>query len=483
MATVSTLLVNLKANTAAFVKKINDSRKHLFKFSQKSKQALAAIGKAFKILGVAAAAGLGVVIYKMNQAFESIDKVAKISSELNVSTEALIGFEHAAKITGVSLAEIHKSLQVMTRRLGEARNGTGEAVAGLETLGLSAQQLIDMGPEKAFIAVAEAISKIPDVTAKAYAAYAIFSRQGISMLNTLNLGEQGLAAMRKEAEQLGITFNNIQAAQIEAANDAVTRAKSAFQGFVNILAIELAPVVSVIAEQLVDYTSNVDRATVSSGGFVEGLIVVAKVVSFVGNAFKLLWHGLRVIIGSITGTITFIVGGLIKIIGLVAKLVGLGNTVEKMGDATLDFSYLQLNEVAKSIEQGIIPAAKGIGATFGDDFGKEFADSVAKKKMDIAASIKLRAEENQKALSDARLAALADDLDNKPGTTPEAIGMQQSKNGGALEYRSRDISFAASEKSQYAQLYNESRKNTQANLATSKNIQKIANQFDNLVLG
>jgi len=204
-------------------------------------------GAAFAVGG---AAGFG---YMIKQQMAAIDSIAKMSDELKISTKALSAYEHAAKISGTTIETLHKGLEIFVRRLGEAKAGIGEGRRGLEMLGMKAQDLIDMGTEKSFEHVAIRISELKTAAEQAGAAYNFFGRQGVQLLNLFQQGEAGIKKLRMEADKLGITFSRIDAAKVEAANDALVRVRAVFTGLFRQATIELAPYIEAAAKAFTDW--------------------------------------------------------------------------------------------------------------------------------------------------------------------------------------------------------------------------------------
>ena len=177
-------------------------------------------------VGALAVAGVGGLGYMLKRQMETIDATAKLSDRLGVATEKLIGLQHAASITGTDAETLNKSLEIFTRRLGEMTQGSGEAKRGLDMLGLTAEQLIHISPADAFGIAADKIKQLGTQAEKTAAAYFLFGRAGSKMLNMLEVGSEGLRGFQDEVEKLGLTFSRIDAAQVEAANDALTRARA-----------------------------------------------------------------------------------------------------------------------------------------------------------------------------------------------------------------------------------------------------------------
>ena len=192
----------------------------------------------------------------IKSSFKSIDATSKLADRIGITTEALAGLQHGASIYGVEQESLNKSLEQFVRRLGEAQSMGGETKDALDRLGLSAADLASVPVDVAFAKVADTIANLENQTIKADAAYRLFGRQGVKLMNFLQAGKRGVQEMAVEAERLGITFNRLAGLGVEKANDAITRLKATTRGVANQLAIGLAPVV----EELADRFRNVGLA-------------------------------------------------------------------------------------------------------------------------------------------------------------------------------------------------------------------------------
>lgn len=236
MAATYNTVLTAKDKTAAAFKSVGNS-------AAAATAKIAKIGAAFATAGVAA----GVALTKMSMA--NIDTLAKTADKIGVTTEALGGLRHAAELTGVSAGTMDMAMQRLTRRVSEAANGTGEAKAALQELGINAVELEKIPLDKQMEVIAEKMGDVKSQSDKVRLAMKLFDSEGVALVNTLAGGSAGLQAMAKEAEQLGITVSRVDAAQIELANDAVTRAKGVFTGLGNQLATNFAPLIKTVADR------------------------------------------------------------------------------------------------------------------------------------------------------------------------------------------------------------------------------------------
>jgi len=247
MAIISNLIARLRADTSSFDKGMRSGVTSLRNFNGHILTTSRTIRNFTR--GILVAAGIGGMGYMIKKTMESIDAIAKMSDELQISTKSLTGWQHAAKISGTSLENLHKGLEIFVRRIGEAKHGTGEAVKGFQMLNLSAKELIDMGSEEAFLTIAGRISEIQTAAEQAAVAYQFFGRQGVQLLNMFQQGRKGIEAMQEEAEKLGLTFSRFDARQVEEANDALTRSRAVLTGLIRRTTIEVAPFIEALANK------------------------------------------------------------------------------------------------------------------------------------------------------------------------------------------------------------------------------------------
>src|SRR5690606_20240331 len=100
----------------------------------------------------------------------------------------------------------------------------------IEALGLSADALARMKPDEAMAAIADRLKEIKNPAERAAVASDIFGRAGMKLQNVLMGGSEAFKAAREETERLGISFNRVDAAKVEQANDAMMRAKEVVRG-------------------------------------------------------------------------------------------------------------------------------------------------------------------------------------------------------------------------------------------------------------
>ncbi|MCC9659238.1 hypothetical protein LPA49_01570 [Pseudoalteromonas sp. MB41] len=274
MSSIATLTIDLIGKSGKLSAELKKATKNTQSWADKTRKLVGTSTKAmvgFGAAGVAAYAS----IYAKNAEF--IDLQAKTADRLGVTTQALGGLQHAANLYGASNEELTKSLQRMQQGLGQvAQTGTGEAKYALEGLGLAIEDLQGLAPEEQFKVIADKLKDVEDQSQKVYIAQSLMGKSGVKMINLMDAGADGISAMMQEAEDLGMTFDRIDAAKVEMANDAFDKAQKTTHSFGQTLAIETAPIIGAISDM---WTESAKEA----GGF--GSIaqqVVTKVASGIG---------------------------------------------------------------------------------------------------------------------------------------------------------------------------------------------------------
>ena len=172
MATIANLAVGLIADTSKFAAGMNKAINKSKAFKMASSIAKkAANGMAVAI--TAATAALGFMVKKQ---FEAIDRTAKLSSVLGISTNQLLGLERAVKLSGGSIENLDTGFKRMTRNIADAEDGLSTSVRAFDKLGLSSERLMGMSVNDQFLAITDSLGKMTNVTERAATAQQLFGR-------------------------------------------------------------------------------------------------------------------------------------------------------------------------------------------------------------------------------------------------------------------------------------------------------------------
>jgi lambda family phage tail tape measure protein len=168
---LGTLTIDLIAKTGGFVSGMDKAERASEKWRKQVQKDVADSSKALVGMASAAAAAataVGVAGYQLlKSTSEQVASTDKWAKSLNMSTQELLAWQFAAEKAGLSgdnMADIFKDLG---DKIGDAvLNKSGEAVDALNALGLSADKLSKVSPDKQMLAIGDALGKISTNSAK-----------------------------------------------------------------------------------------------------------------------------------------------------------------------------------------------------------------------------------------------------------------------------------------------------------------------------
>ncbi len=184
----------------------------------------------------------------------ALDMIPKMSTELDISTESLQTFEHAAKLSGTTIQILRKGFQRFVRRLGEAKLGYGEGTKALKAMGFAMDDLARMSTEKALVTFMDRLKAMPNVAERSAVAFALFGRQGQEMMNFLLMGSKGIEDVRRKLSDLGVLMDGAIFKNIERFNDNVNDIRIATKGLSNQLVGQLSPAFAEITKRFVEWS-------------------------------------------------------------------------------------------------------------------------------------------------------------------------------------------------------------------------------------
>lgn len=331
MTVIASLLVNVKGQTSHLGKALATGRKQLagFRADVGKLGSLPAIGAG--LVGAVAGSAFGVAI---KGAMDTADAAAKTSDQLGIATEKLIGLQHAGDLAGVSQEQLAGHLQKLNINLAKAAGGDGPAVDALKSIGLSAQDLIDVGPDQALGQIADGLLGVVDPARRAQVAQALFGKSGAGMISMLAGGAEGLRVAQAEAEKFGIAINRTDAAKIEAANDAFTRVSTAVKGLATQAAVQLAPFLELAAVKMQGLATAGGGAGAVIGAIFRGAITVAGVFADALELGAMGFYGLR---GAANLALSYIAKGLEMAVRGFQWLAGNVPGFQGFGQGAIDF--------------------------------------------------------------------------------------------------------------------------------------------------
>lgn len=240
------------------------------------------VGDALDAMGgrlgaIGAVVGTTLAAVSLKGVIDAADNFGKLAQKSGIAVDELRRFNYAASLNDVSTEALGTSLRKLSQNMAAAAGGGKEQAAAFASIGVGVKNLDGSlrGAGTVLQDIATQFANLEDGPAKAALAMALFGKAGADMIPLLNQGADGINTLGREAEQLGVVFDQSLSAQAEAFNDNLTRIGAAAEGAKISIANELLPTLNVLAQAFLDSGKN-GSGLVSILG--SGLRIVAETV-------------------------------------------------------------------------------------------------------------------------------------------------------------------------------------------------------------
>lgn len=199
---------------------------------------------------IVAAAGIGGLAALVKSTFDAADELGALAQQTGVSTKFLQEMRYAASQLNVDQSTLTTSLGVFTKKIGEAALGGEEGGKAFRVLGLSVTDAAGKTKtaETLFGEVADKMSKIESEAERAALAQDLFGKSGLSMVNILSQGREGLSELSKKANELGLVISDRLIKGADETNDKMATLAMVLKSQVSTALLELAPAIQKTVE-------------------------------------------------------------------------------------------------------------------------------------------------------------------------------------------------------------------------------------------
>ena len=235
---VGEIVAILKADVSQFINGFTEAGKRADGFAkglEGSRAKVNEVGLGLVSMGgklTAASAAIGALGVAAAKEFGSFaEEIEIISKKTGISEESLQKWNFALNRAGLEVGSLLPGLKKLSTVVTSAFAGDDKAVAKIEHLGVSLDELKGKNSEQIFLTLAGAIAKIEDPLARNAALSATFGKAGMSLVPVLGDLADGFAASGKQAEQLGLVFNKDAMASAQALDDSFDDLTATMAGF------------------------------------------------------------------------------------------------------------------------------------------------------------------------------------------------------------------------------------------------------------
>ena len=171
------------------------------------------------------------------------DNIITLSMQTGQSTQQLQEFAYASELIDVSVDTLQGSLTKLTNNMQDTMNGTGNAKASFEALGVSVTNADGSmrSANDVFYETIDALGQVKNETERDAMAMDIFGRSAQDLNPLIIQGSKTIKAYADEAHNMGYVLDDEALSALGAVDDAYQRLQKTQEGVKNQIAVEFAP--------------------------------------------------------------------------------------------------------------------------------------------------------------------------------------------------------------------------------------------------
>lgn len=237
------------------------------------------------------------------------DEMGKMAQKAGMTVEAFSGLGYAAKLAGADTETLVKASKALSGNIIEAARAGDQSKTIFGALGIAVKDAAGglRATDQILLDVAGKFAGMEDGAKKSALAVQLFGKSGLELVPFLNQGKEGIQALTKEAEKLGIVVSGDAARASEKFNDNLERLSTSAEGLKRSIGNAALPMLNELAQQFVDAGKDADslgnkmRGAFTRGNIEEWAQKSAYALAFVIDSVRgvaAVWEGLTLTIGA-----------------------------------------------------------------------------------------------------------------------------------------------------------------------------------------
>lgn len=284
-------------------------------FATKTRASLNAVGTALGAVGVAAAAGLSVLV---SSGMASAHEIKNLSQVANASASEFQDMAYAARSVGIEQDKLADILKDVNDRIGDFITTGGGPMADFferiaPRVGVTVEQFRKLNGPDALALYVSSLEKANLSQQEMTFFMEAMASDSTRLIPLLQGNAEGLRAMSDEAHRLGVVTSNIGIAKIEAARASMSNAAAVSDAFNRQLATEAAPVIEAVAEGFKEWAAEMGGFDTVARSTIDGIATGAGFVADVFRGWQVIIQGnitlLRTLLAEATRGIDYLAKG------------------------------------------------------------------------------------------------------------------------------------------------------------------------------
>jgi hypothetical protein len=234
-------------------------------------------------------------IRSMGELGESTERTAAI---LGATTEEVGALNYGMALTGTATDNLNRMMGRFQMSLAAAQSGTGNVAAGLQVLGLSAAELVNLKPEEQLAKIAEAVSKLADTPTKTAAVQAL-GRGFVELIPYLDQGAEGIERFHAQAEAAGVILSEGLTKNLVEMNHGFVDLGQSIEGDAITAFVPFIDVVDTAVAGLREMTQALQDNMRDGGAVAQVLFFIADALHMVEEAIAIVVHAMELLYNAI----------------------------------------------------------------------------------------------------------------------------------------------------------------------------------------
>lgn len=178
------------------------------------------------------------------------DEIEKTAQKLGLSNQTYQEWDYVMNIAGTSMSNMKTGLKTLTNQIDEAKNGSADAQAKFEALGISMEDLSTMSREEVFEAAIYGFQGMADSTERAALANDLFGKSGQELTPLFNMTAEETQELIDKANEYGMVMSDDAVAASAAFEDSLTTLQGTMNGLKNNMLSQFLPSFSTVMDGL-----------------------------------------------------------------------------------------------------------------------------------------------------------------------------------------------------------------------------------------
>jgi hypothetical protein len=249
-AKIGDLIVELKANTAAFSADMGKASAAMNSATAQMRLGIGAVSNAFSLATRAAGVfgvslGVGALIGFGKRALDAAGGLGELAEQLGISTDSLQTYQFAAAQSGVTTEELQTSIARFTKTIGDARDGSDTAVRAVRALGGGFEQLVASGAsiDDLLLAFSDRIAQTGDRSVAAARGTDLMGKGFQRVLTIFGSGQTTIQGFANALDEVGLRLDADAIRKADGASDAIARMNFQVNALAQTLVSRLAPAI------------------------------------------------------------------------------------------------------------------------------------------------------------------------------------------------------------------------------------------------